>query len=111
MFERRAAAHNSFRCCHNITTTDPANTTRHEKRLNQVSQRRPFKDFQKPPQGGFFLVHRGTRGRQRVEASGHDAMEGMDLDLQLVCGGHVDGRGTNALGNPKGEVVRTKKPA
>ena len=26
-----------------------------KKRLNLVSQRRPFKDFQKPPQGGFFL--------------------------------------------------------
>lgn len=26
------------------------------QRWNQVSQRRPFKDFQKPPQGGFFLV-------------------------------------------------------
>jgi hypothetical protein len=58
MFESSLTAHNSRRCCHNIRTTDPANTIRHEKRLNLVSQRRPFKDFQKPPCGGFFFAVR-----------------------------------------------------
>jgi hypothetical protein len=70
MVERRATAHNSFRCCHYITTIEPANTTRHEKRLNQVSQRRPFKDFQKPPQGGFFLLRREPSKALRESAVG-----------------------------------------
>ena len=45
------------RCCHNKPRrTDSANPTRRPARLKPVSQRRPFKDFQKPPQGGFFLL-------------------------------------------------------